>query len=205
MRGTPAIGQELLESFRNGDIDAYAEIYRVFYPALFNYGKKFTPDDALVEDCIQEIFTTFWIKKSSLKKVVEIKSYLFVSFRNNLIKNIGLQKQLNPISGAETDIVFGLEISADQIMINSEKIYEQRVSLKNAIDKLTERQKEAIFFRFYENMSYEEIATILNITTKATYKLMARAIDELRTTYRLQVDQVLLSLTAIIILSNLSS
>ena len=55
---------------------------------------------------------------------------------------------------------------------------------KSVIKKLTPRQREAIFFKFYENMSYEEISNILGITTKATYKLIARAITELRSAYK---------------------
>ena len=55
--------------------------------------------------------------------------------------------------------------------------------LRNAMRRLTPRQKEAVFFRFYENMSYEEIADILNISVKATYKLVARAILMLRDAY----------------------
>lgn len=47
------------------------------------------------------------------------------------------------------------------------KISEQ---LQLTISKLTARQKEAIFLRFYEQLSYEEIAEVMGITVKASYK-----------------------------------
>ena len=79
-------------------------------------------------------------------------------------------------------------------MINAEKIYEQQINLNKALENLTQRQKEAIFLKFYESMSYEEIAGVLNISTKATYKLVARAISELRIVYQQKVITLLIPL-----------
>lgn len=45
---------------------------------------------------------------------------------------------------------------------------------------LTARQREAVFLKFHENLSYEEIAEVMDISVKATYKLMAIALSELR-------------------------
>jgi DNA-directed RNA polymerase specialized sigma24 family protein len=81
------------------------------------------------------------------------------------------------------DYTFALEISAEQQRMNAEEQQQQLHVLTSAMRRLTPRQKEAVFFRFYENMSYEEIAGILNISVKATYKLVARAIIMLRDAY----------------------
>ncbi|MNE93296.1 RNA polymerase sigma factor [compost metagenome] len=45
---------------------------------------------------------------------------------------------------------------------------------------LTNRQREAIFLRFYEDLSYEEIAELLEMNLGGTYKLIYRALDRLR-------------------------
>ena len=50
MRERSKIHTELIQSFKKGDRNAYAEIYRLFYPALFNYGKKICSDSSAVED-----------------------------------------------------------------------------------------------------------------------------------------------------------
>jgi RNA polymerase sigma factor (sigma-70 family) len=80
-------------------------------------------------------------------------------------------------------------------MINADSLFEQQTNLKAALNNLTERQKEAIYFKYYENLEYEQIARILNISTKATYKLVARAIAELRLVYQQNVSSFLLLLT----------
>jgi RNA polymerase sigma factor (sigma-70 family) len=173
----------LWEAFISGKRDAYADLYRVYHSRLYNYGHKFTADTELVEDCIQEIFIHFWMNRSKLSGVHTLRSYLFVSFRRRILKMM----QDNKHSSAfipEENFDFAIEASVDQVMINKECLYERHINLKNALEKLTGRQKEAIFFMFYENMSYGEIARILHISKKATYKLIGRALAELRSVYK---------------------
>lgn len=170
------------EACREGDKNAYAHIYKLYYPRLFNYGCKFTTDAALVEDSIQEIFVRFWANREKLAAVRELKSYLFVSFRHYLLKLLSQYKKIQEDLSAD-DHAFALEISAEQERVNAEEQQQQLSLLASAMRRLTPRQKEAVFFRFYENMSYEDIAAILNISVKATYKLVARAIIMLRDAY----------------------
>lgn len=179
------------EAFQKGDKSAYAAIYRHYYPRLYNYGLKITRNGTLVEDCIQEVFTAFWFNRRKMEAVRSLDSYLFISFRNRLVKS--LQQDSCHLAAATGEYEFDIEVSADQLMINSERLYEQRVKLNRALDQLTGRQKEVIFLRFYENLSYEEIATLLQISTKATYKLAARAVAELRRVYREDLASSLLS------------
>jgi RNA polymerase sigma factor (sigma-70 family) len=183
MEKWPQIDDVVLTALRNGDKNAYATIYRMYYSRLYNYGFKFTENTALVEDVIQEILTTFWINREKIKEVESFESYLFVSFRNRLIK--GLQEiDLTTESISHDEYRFEFELSIDQVLINADRLYEQQTNLKSALKQLTERQKEAIYFKFYENMSYQQIAAILDISVKATYKLVARAIIELRFVYQ---------------------
>jgi len=166
-----------------GDKSSYADIYRLYYPRLYNYGYKLTNNVVLIEDSIQEIFVRFWMNREKLTAIREFRSYLFVSFRHYLMQLLSQQRKLQGDLGNDEQYIFALEMSAEQQRLAKEEAYEQLSILKNAIDCLTPRQKEAIFFRFYENMEYDEIAAILQISVKATYKLMARAIDVLRNAY----------------------
>jgi RNA polymerase sigma factor (sigma-70 family) len=184
------------EACKEGDKNAYAHIYKLYYPGLFNYGCKFTTDAALVEDSIQEIFVRFWANREKLAAVRELRSYLFVSFRHYLLKLLSEYKKIQEDVTTTDDYAFELEISAEQQRVNAEEQQQQILLLTSAMRRLTPRQKEAVFFRFYENMSYEEIAGILNISVKATYKLVARAIIMLRDAYHTEpLMKALLTIT----------
>ncbi|MEP6595733.1 MAG: sigma-70 family RNA polymerase sigma factor [Ginsengibacter sp.] len=178
------ISPEIWEACKKGDKFSYAIIYRVYFPKLYNYGKKFTDNVEQIEDCIQDIFTNFWFNRQKLLHVKEIQTYLFISFRNNLLKILSRTKNHSSIDTSSEMYGFKTDLSIDHIMISTEEMYEQRINFENVIKKLTPRQREAIFFKFYENMSYENISIILGITTKGAYKLIARAITELRSAYK---------------------
>jgi RNA polymerase sigma factor (sigma-70 family) len=158
------------------DQEAYKELYRFYFKKFYNYGKKFTTNSPLIEDTIQEVFLDIWSKRQKLLNVKSVNAYFFSSFRYTLFRNI---KQELKISGCEE---FEAEpcFSIDYIIINDEIDEELQAKLKKALNALTAHQREAILLRFYENLSYEEVATILNISVKATYKIMARSLSALK-------------------------
>lgn len=55
---------------------------------LVVYGRTIAADGHLIEDTIQELFVNLWIRRKQLKIRTTIESYLLVSFRNNLKKNL---------------------------------------------------------------------------------------------------------------------
>jgi len=164
------------ENIIAGDRDAYSKVYLLFYGRFYNYGLKFTQDVAVVEDTIQEVLMTIWLDRRQLAGIANREGYFFSSFRNNLFRKLrNLSKQL-PVEMGEPEP----EFAHDAILISREQDNELRQRLQSALDALTPRQREAIFLRFYEGLSYEEVAQALGITTKATYKIVARALFELK-------------------------
>jgi RNA polymerase sigma factor (sigma-70 family) len=160
----------------DGDKDAYAGIYIDYFKKLFNYGRKFTTDEALIEDSIQEMFLDIWNKKEKMLEVDSFNSYFFSSFRFILFKKIKNTGKTVQSSEFEDEP----EFSSEYILIQKESDRELQQALQTALSELTPRQREAIFLRFYEGLSYEEVAAILNISVKATYKIMARSLLSLK-------------------------
>ncbi len=52
--------------------------------------------------------------------------------------------------------------------------------LTKSFESLTKRQKEALFLRYYENFTYEQIAEAMQLELKSVYNLVSKAIDTLR-------------------------
>ena len=179
--------KERWENIESGSKEDYSEAYIFYYKKLYNYGRKFTDDIAMIEDSISEIFISIWTNRQNLHAIHSPQSYIFTSFRNNIFQKIKSAKfiQLSE-TGQETEIQF----SVDNIIIQKETDTALKHQLERALQQLTHRQREAIFLRFYEGLSYIEIAGIMDISVKATYKLVARALSELKDV--LSVPMVLL-------------
>jgi len=77
----------LWKSFLKGDDKSFSLIYQQHIDGLFLYGSKLCPDRELVRDCIQKVFIDLFIKRKKVsKEIANLKSYLFVSLRNGIIK-----------------------------------------------------------------------------------------------------------------------
>jgi hypothetical protein len=156
-----------------GNVEAYSELYTFYYKKLYNYGRKFTDNTELIEDAIQVIFIMVWNNREKLAHINSPYSYIFFSFRNYIFKEKKKQQK----------VFFQFqepEFSIDNIIINKEATTALNNQLQKAITSLTSRQREAIFLRFYEALSFEEVAQIMNISVKATYKLITRSLTRLK-------------------------
>ncbi len=170
---------QLWQEFQSGSETAYATIYRNNASLLYSYGLKLIKDKDLIKDCIQDLFVEIWDTKHKLGTVRSIKSYLYKSIRRRLISEsvkhratIGLTTYPDTIAHATP--------SAEWSLLEKQKFDQQRLELKKVLGELTDRQREIIHLKYYARLSYEEIAEVMSLSKKGTYKLMGRAISFLR-------------------------
>ena len=168
---------EIWNSIKNSDIDALKELYELYHQALFNYGKKMTKDLQLIEDAIQEAFISIWKYRGTSSVPTAVKQYVFMVFRNKLAS---IFKERSATTYTEESLNFSFEISFDKKIIEGEDAEKLSAEINKALMQLTNRQREIVYYRFYENLSFEQIGVIMEIQTRATYKLMARALEALK-------------------------
>ena len=154
----------------------YAEVYRQMFQSLFAYGMQICGNRSLVKDCIQELFSELWENQKTLTKVKSVKPYLLKCTKRKIKRALGKGKRLTVASS------FEIEVSHEVRLINDQQYIKNQHLLNTALKSLTTRQREAIYLRFYDNLSYDEVAEVLKITTKATYKLVSRALITLKET-----------------------
>ena len=168
---------QLWVTFQQGNVEAYAELYTIYASQLYSYGTKFSEDTTLVEDAIQDLFCTLWTSRERLSQPTSTKNYLFKSLRTSLFKK--LSKKLLALD-EDTVLQFHFEIGVDEKLSRAEQLNEIKLEVEKALDKLTSRQREIIYYRFYMNLGFDEIADIMGMQVRATYKLTARALDSMR-------------------------
>jgi len=173
----PESATPLWNLLRAGSGEAFEQIFRHYYPSLLNYGLRFNKDEEEVKDCIQILFMNIWERKAFLGNSDSIRNYLLASLRRLILK----RAKANPLTIALDDdgSLFHVELSAEMKMIHDQTLKENVISLQKAIQNLPARQKEALYLRFYNDQSFGEIALIMNISTRAVYKLIYKALDAL--------------------------
>ncbi|WP_276482960.1 RNA polymerase sigma factor [Paraflavitalea pollutisoli] len=162
--------------FDPNDPVSYRTLYVHYYKKLYNYGRKFTTDHVLIEDSIQDIFLDYWNKQDRIDQPAALNSFLFTAFRYSLFRKMQRAQRQLPLTDQADEPAF--YASAFFTRDNTPEELAEKIRL--AMESLTPRQREALFLRFYEALSYEEIADIMHITVKASYKLMARSLLQLK-------------------------
>ena len=167
-------GDDLWKAIQAGNINAYHQLYLVYSEVLYNYGKKICSDTELVKDSIQDVFLILWEKRSTIHIKSSLKQYILISFKRELIRKMTPRKV--PFYDHHNDFELNIEMK----LIDQEKYIFLRKKLDNAIRTLSPRQKEIIFLRYYENMSYSEISELVGLNQNSLYKVISAAIHRLR-------------------------
>jgi len=165
----------LWNALQKGDHQSFHLLYMEYSDFLYNYGKKMCQDSDIVKDSIQDVFLIIWEKKESIVIKSSLKHYVFTIFRRELIQKIQHQQRLNH-QLKEMDF----ELSIESKIILEESQQQLRKNLRKAINDLSYRQKEILFLRYYENMSYAEISELMSLNKNSMYKLLSAAIHRLK-------------------------
>jgi RNA polymerase sigma-70 factor (ECF subfamily) len=72
------------------------------------------------------------------------------------------------------------EPSYEQYIIALQSDAELREALRRAMEQLTDREKELLRLRFFENKDYDEIAAACNITKRTAYNIIFAALKTLK-------------------------
>jgi RNA polymerase sigma factor (sigma-70 family) len=186
----------LWSRFLKGDNQVLSLIYLHYANALFDYGCRFTVDQDLVKDCIQEVFCTLIRTRKNLSETDNVRLYLLKSLKRRIIRDIKNAGN-KPRSLDDQDYSFDLRFAENRDDQLNELNEEKRQLIAEAMQLLTDRQKEAIYLRFNRGLEYEEISFLLNLNYQSSRALIHRAIEKLREIIHVEakkINQILFSI-----------
>jgi RNA polymerase sigma-70 factor (ECF subfamily) len=166
----------LWEAYQKGDHESFAQLFRRYYEPLVQYGSKFTPNSEMLEDCIQELFTELWQNKSQTQ-VQSVKAYLFKSLKYKLYR-ARQRKSAGPFNEQYNESLF--ELSHETLLVGQEYDAEKTARVVQALGQLSNRQKEIIYLKFYQDLSYDEVSDIMNINYQVARNLLYQSIKSLK-------------------------
>lgn len=185
---------KLWEAFKEGDKSAFEEIYREHTPRLLNYGSKISRNQSLVEDSIQDLFVELWKSRKNLSSTSSIKFYLFKALRFKIYRNQE-ESQLNTAEPLEDYLYMFKSSSQEDAFIEMEVQSEQMKHLRETLDKLPARQREAINLRYFHNFSNEEIATIMGINYQSACKFIYAGLGNLKENLKMSVMSITIAIS----------
>lgn len=170
--------QKKWKAFISGDDDAFGWIYSTYVKRLFQYGTCLCTDKESVKDCIQSLFTDLFRNRTRVDRLQNVKVYLFSALKHNLVKAIRRKSMVEDLT---ENMPFLLALSTEEQFIADEKYRrEKKEEVAQLLTLLTPRQKEIIYFRFIQEMSMEDICSIMKMNYQSAQNLIQRSLRKLR-------------------------
>lgn len=171
--------QQLWKSFQNGDESAYTQLYQLHIRAMHRYGTTLVAtSEAFVLDCIHDVFTELWDKRTRLSVPDNVRFYLLKALKTRIMHLLERKERtFKPLSEVNYEL---FEPNDLEILEELENAKSRQERLKILISQLPFRQQEALKLRFIENLDYNQIGHVLDVNTQSAKNLVFRAIEKLR-------------------------
>ena len=186
----------LWKQLKEGNKSALERIYSTYISSLLKYGRKFSRNDQVIEDCIQDLFIELWKNREGLGMTDSIQRYLLVALRRKVIRQ--MDKAKKRVSDTEpTELDFEVVIAVDQKLIDLELSEERAAQVKAAMVNLSKRQKEVIYLKYVSGLDYEDIGEIMDLNYQSVRNLVSNALKKLKGTLLplvlmvLQLDKII--------------
>lgn len=172
---------QIVDEVRKGDRSSYSELVKRHQKGLLRLSMRFMKDVDLAQDIVQEAFIKAYEKLNLFEARSTFKSWLFQIAvnvaRNKLRENKYHFTDIN-------DVEIGVASTAETGLINSAV----GDIMQKEVDRLPFKQKTALVLRVYEDLSFAEIAEIMQCpydTAKANYR---HALLKLKSVFQSRVD-----------------
>ena len=158
----------LMELVGRGDTHAFEQLINKHQTLVAGTIARMLGSTSDVEDIAQQVFIRVW--KSARRYVPRAK---FTTWLLKITRNVPLQSE----PGAEDPpLKDETTLAPDASLLESEL----QQAIEEAIQRLPETQRMALVLRRYQQLSYEQIAEVLDLSVPAVKSVLFRARTELR-------------------------
>ena len=179
---TPSgLDEELLwDQFRSGNEDAFAQLYRNYVQVLYHYCTHFAGDRALIKDCIHDLFVELWKHRQTIGPTTSVRFYLMASIKRKVVRHLTAEQKISSQDDVNSGLLPGCDPSHETTLIAHEEDSYLNSCLHTALEKLPRRQREAVYLRYFQNLSNEEISALMRINIQSVYNLIFGALSTLK-------------------------
>lgn len=160
--------ENLVEKSKQGDTSAFGALYELYSTDLFRFAYYYTGSYAVAEDCVSEAVLIAFRKIGELKNISSFKSWLFRILRNCCAASF--RKKAREVPSEESNSgVHSFENESND-----------RISLKNALMKLAEDEREILILYYCNGYTSKEISLMLTLNENTVRSKISRSTEKLK-------------------------
>jgi RNA polymerase sigma-70 factor (ECF subfamily) len=176
----------LMLRVKRGDRAAFAELVGKYKQPLFNFVFRTLRDENEAEDVAQNTFLQVWKSRARYERTAKFSTWLFTIARNLCLNEIR-RRSRHPAESleeahAEHEDQPRQQYEDKKVFLPTENVLHGELARKieEALAELPENQRTAILLCRQDELSYEEIAGVLDCSLSATKSLIHRGRETLK-------------------------
>jgi RNA polymerase sigma-70 factor (family 1) len=158
----------LMTRIAGGDEKAFHPLYQRYFGKVYAMALKYLPNVFQAQDIVQEVFGRVWLNRAQLPTIQSFEAWLITITRNLLINEL---RKMHPAGSQPV-------APADPHAILEYRQLEQL--LLQAVNKLSNRQREVYRLSRVEGYSHKEIAAQLGISVDVSREHLSKALHNIR-------------------------
>lgn len=171
----------LWNTFREGDRKAFEALYKRYFNVLYDYGMRHIREQDLTIDCLQDFFLYLWNHRQNLGEARSVKFYLISSFRRRLFRYLEKERNLRYRSSTfSVGQPLPVEASEEARIIRTEVEASQVHQVAQLLNRLTPRQREIVYLRYFDGLSPREIGETMGLSYQTVVNHLCEGMKSLR-------------------------
>ena len=173
----------LVALYSKGNDKAFDELLSRYQGKIFNYIFFIVRNQELAEDLFQETFVKAIVTMQQGRYTADGKFGAWITriAHNLVIDSFRQERNENTISNDETevDLLNDADLCDDNIemqMINDQTL----IDVRRLVDALPDNQREVVYMRYYQDLSFKEIAEIVGVSINTALGRMRYALLNMR-------------------------
>lgn len=168
----------LLKNISRGDHDSFKTLYEQYYNRLFAFARYYVRQPEIAEDVVSEVFFDLWKRKEAASSIGCFDAFIYRAIKNKCLNQInsGYNRYTNLIENY-SDLNFQVELITPDHVTSSNELNR---AIQNAIANLPERCRLILKMVKEDNLKYNQIAEILDISPKTVENQVGIALKKIK-------------------------
>ncbi|MBE0478743.1 sigma-70 family RNA polymerase sigma factor [Candidatus Aerophobetes bacterium] len=179
--------ESLIRRFKNGDEESFKELVKRYQARIYSIVFAMMGDKNDADDICQEIFVKLYRSLYQFRGKSKFFTWLYrltvntcINAQNGRKRKLQTISLSHPVGESEQSLVEFIEQDGENCSIDILKNKELGMKINSAIDCLSDDLKEVFILREIEDLSYRELAKILQCSEGTIKSRLFRARDRLK-------------------------
>lgn len=175
--------EQLVKNYANGDSDAFDTLFARYQQKIYSYILFLVHDDEVADDLFQETFmkAIVTIRQGRYVESGRFSAWLTRIAHNLVIDKYRQDRNSNVISNDASDADLFNDATLSDITVEMKMITEQSLTdVGRLLKELPDNQKEVLYMRFYQDLSFKEIADATGVSINTALGRMRYGLINLR-------------------------